>query len=303
MFTPVSPPPLKAPGVSLVTSARDALANGDETNGRWVDGFGFRPALNVDPDLLATCGNEKIAGGTPPQALVDTVPWNIQVAEHCSVMGYRGNDYIGRAVDALAVATPKGLEFEFWTGELALAAGWPNLFLTNGHATNVTPTPGTAVPLDEAINLLEQALANCGAGGRGMIHCAPVATPSAAIVRREGPLLLTFRDTIVVPGSGYPGTGPSGQTPAAGTSWLFATGMVDVRLGPITVFGRVGDSGQEWLGVGDGTQPEGFDPDRFTPALVDRTTNDLIVPAVRPAAAAWDGVCQFAVLANVPTAP
>jgi hypothetical protein len=300
-FAPVTPPPVVAPPLNLVTSSRNPLANGDETDGRWVEGFAFQPGLNVDPDLLPACGSTDIAGDKPPQGLVETVPWWVQAADRCTVLGYRGRDWIGRATDALRAATPKGVEFEFWTGELATANGWPNLFLANGAATDVTPVGGP-VTIEEAIGLLEQALADCGAGGRGMIHCAPVATPSLAITHREGPLLLTVRDTIVVPGVGYPGTDPSGAAPAAGTSWLYATGMVDVRLGDIVVFGRNGEVSTQPTGDGTWGPPSGFDENRFAPALMNRDTNELIVPAARPAAAVWDGVCHFAVHAQIPTA-
>lgn len=303
-FTPVAPPPLRPPVVSLVTSGRDALAAGEDVGDRWVDGFSFQPELNVDPDLLAACGGTSTAGATPDQPTVETVPWHAQVQDVCkSTFGYRGRDYVQRAVTALAAATPKAVEFEFWTGETAQAAGWPNLYLTNGTATDVTPTPGTAVTLDEGVALLEQALADCGSGARGMIHCQPLATPSTAIVRREGATLLTLRDTLVVPGVGYPGTGPTGTAPAAGKTWMYATGMVDVRLGPIQVYGRVGQGSGGWVDVDNGGQAVGFDPERFAPALLDRSTNTLTVPATRPVAAAWDGVCLFAVLVNVPSAP
>jgi hypothetical protein len=131
--------------VSLVTSARDALADGDETDGRWVDGFSFRPALNVDPTTCSAAAATRRSLATSRRSHSSTRCRGIQVAEHCSVMGYRGNDYIGRAVDALAAATPKGVEFEFWTGDARAAKGWPNLLPDDGNAEDVTPTPGTAV--------------------------------------------------------------------------------------------------------------------------------------------------------------
>jgi hypothetical protein len=76
-----------------------------------------------------------------------------------------------------------------------------------------------------------------------------------------------------------------------------------VRLGPITVFGRVTAATRGSVSATVRQPMDGVRPGPVRPALVDRTTNSLIVPAVRPVAAAWDGVCQFAVLANVPTAP
>ena len=42
---------------------------------------------------------------------------------------------------------------------------------------------------------------------------------------------------VVVGGAGYPGTGPAAQT---GPNWIYATSMVNYRLGPIEV--NFGDS-------------------------------------------------------------
>lgn len=302
-FAPVAPPPVRPNPVNLITSSRQP---DDETAGRWQEGFAFRPEANVDPSIRDWCtadgSNDDVPGSQPPHGLIETVPWQVDVEDDCSAMGFAGVDYLGRVTRALEAATPKGLEREFWTGAVAQAAGWPNLFLASADAVDVTPTPGTAVDLPEAFNLLEDAIAMCGAGGRGMIHVAAWSTPSYDLIRREGPLLLTARDTVVVSGVGYMGTGPDGGDPsAAGQTWLYATGLVDVRLGDIEVFGQLGRSEQDpgdWLpvsGNGDGA----FDPARFSPVLLDRDTNTIVTKARRMVAAAWDGACHFAVLANI----
>lgn len=299
LFTPVAPPAVVPPVINLVTSARQPA---DTTEGKWVNGFAFQGAIDADPTLLDPCDSTNFDAGDddPSFGLVNTTPWLVEVAEHCSVMGYAGRDYIGRAVAGVIAATPKGVEREFWGGALTQAAGWDNLYLTNGDAVDQTPTAGTAVSVEEGIDLLEAALAGCGSGGRGYIHVPPAVTPPLTLVRREGTLLLTPRDTIVVVGSGYLGTDPDGADPDDGTTWLYATGMVDVRLGDIEVFGRV-DGQETWLGAGDGNDTSGYDNIRFAPALVDRTTNDLLIPARRPVAAVWDGHCHFAVLVNYPS--
>jgi hypothetical protein len=43
---------------------------------------------------------------------------------------------------------------------------------------------------------------------------------------------LTDYGFVVVGGAGYPGTGPTGQ---AGPNWIYATSMVNYRLGPIEI--------------------------------------------------------------------
>src|SRR4051812_9669666 len=119
-FAVVTPPPLRPNPVSLVTSARDALAGGDETGGRWQEGFAFRPEANVDPSIRDVCtadgSNDDVPSTQPPQGLVETVPWMVDVEDDCTSLGFGGVDYIGRVTRALEAATPKGLEREFWTG-------------------------------------------------------------------------------------------------------------------------------------------------------------------------------------------
>ena len=63
-----------------------------------------------------------------------------------------------------------------------------------------------------------------------MLHLMPEATPSLLNARRVGNLLMSELDNIIVPGSGYPGTGPGGTTPAATETWLYVTDLVNIRM-------------------------------------------------------------------------
>jgi hypothetical protein len=83
------------------------------------------------------------------------------------------------------------------------------------------------------------------------------------MVRREGNLLLTDRDTIVVPGTGY-ARYSGGATPNA-TMDIYGTGITDVRLGDIIV----DDVGS-----------------------IDRATNTVVIKARRYACVSWDELCQ-----------
>lgn len=91
------------------------------------------------------------------------------------------------------------------------------------------------------------------------------------LVERQGNLILTINDTIVVPGAGYDGSGPDGQPAAANSMWVYGTGLVDVRLGTIEVVG--------------GPNAQGLD----------RTNNDIIIRASRMAAATFDPCVHLAV--------
>jgi hypothetical protein len=110
-----------------------------------------------------------------------------------------------------------------------------------------------------------------------MIHMPAQLVSVFGFVRREGNLLLTNLDTIVVPGSGYTGSDPNGDAASTGTAWLYATSMVDVRLSePVLI------------------PDPATDPDWRFKAL-DKETNDLVVRAERFAVASWDALCHFAV--------
>ena len=100
-----------------------------------------------------------------------------------------------------------------------------------------------------------------------MVH-APVrvvyAWAKAGLLRREAGLLLDALDNIIVPGAGYDGSGPT--EPESGALWVFATGLVDLRLSDVTT--------HEWT---------------------DPTNNVKRVVATRLAAGTWDPCCVVGV--------
>lgn len=121
--------------------------------------------------------------------------------------------------------------------ERALARGVPapglNPYLADASVTILAG--GAAIPAWAALSYLEEAI---GATGQmGMIH----ATPGAAsawfsqyrdyVSEQETPELLTALGTPVAAAGGYVGATPTGGgAPAAGQSWAYATGPVEVRL-------------------------------------------------------------------------
>lgn len=332
-FPPVAPPPLSPPVINLVTSARNPEMVDPETGDpiKWQWGFGFLPVPNQDPQIFDPRQSDNEAE-QPVNPQVNTVPWWAEVEDTCSSFGFKAHDWIKRALAGLAAATPKSVEKEFWSGELAQLNGWPNLFLSMPAVAAradgfgpiiVNPTPGTPVSIVEGFELLEGAIGDCGAGARGMIHAAPQATPNFLGVRREGNLLLTMRDTIVTSGSGYSGEGPvgaAGAAPTATTSWLYGTGIpmvalddpyvessgdevqiltrpAEIQLPGVSRTGDVGDDPLRFL------YEAGMEADRldatFRSYFLDRATNTVKARARRVVAATWDGVCHFACLVDI----
>lgn len=239
-------------------------------------------AANVDMKV-GNSANGSQAG------VISGYPILLVTEETHSSIGFTAANYEERARRRLEAIQSKLLEWEFWTGEVAqldgldpaiyqwlaqsrvnAAAGPPAI---PAHGTvDITPGGGAVDP-KHALGLLEQALGEEGIGS-GFIHM----TRQMGILMpdrwSDGPLI-TWPDSVVVPGAGYPGTGPNGATPAAGESWVYATDLCDVRLGPVSVF-----------------------PDSLDEAL-DRSKNTVSFRAERFAVVTWDGYAHYAVRTTI----
>ncbi|MCK9901278.1 hypothetical protein [Glutamicibacter sp. V16R2B1] len=279
---------------TAVAGAEQYRVYGRTSGGPW----GLLATVSA-PTVSWTDTGSASVGAAPPTAdtsgtysytapgVVEWMPYSVSAYDRCTLMTASGRDFVGRATRLLEAATPKAVEREFWDGTRARTAGLGNRYLTKqGAATVVNPTPGTAVSFTRGLLLLEQALADSGFGAPGMVHCRPEALDDTAqLFRRTGNLILTSRDTIVVPGVGYSGRGPAGdsnEVPAAGKTWMFATGLVEYRETPAAM-----DPG--WT---SGGQP--------SPNAIDRNINMVTAWARKTALASWDGQAHYAVLVDLP---
>lgn len=288
---PVAPPALEEPVISLLRSAQDPLrGNADTTGGRWVGGIAYQPYDNVAPVVIDPCEGAAVDTPPAPPGVVTWQAYVVKVFDQCSAIGFRAHDFKERLDTAMRVGRHKAIEKEFWGGALATSTSNGNAFLTESPGvTDLTPT---AVPsIRRAMQILEQGLADCGLGGRGMIHMRPDALPADTQARREGNVLLTLRDTILVVGNGYPNTGPSGAAAPAGTTWLFATGMVDVRVDMDNIDYYTTDP----LGRTRSTQ---FTDEEII-GNMNRDTNLITTRAEMFALASWDTQCWLACKANL----
>lgn len=144
-------------------------------------------------------------------------------------------------------------------------------------------TAGTAVSVLEGLGKLQTASKNLvtgepSLGAPGMIHCMPEAVPNLLNSRLTGKYLLDMFGNIIVPGIGYPGTGPNVDPPAAGTSWMYFTDIVAVR---------VQKTGRTF-------------PGSFAEATR-RVDNTITFRGFKIAGATFDGARQYAVLVNLPS--
>lgn len=189
----------------------------------------------------------------------------------CSPMNV-GNDLDElnrRAVAVLEATESSGIE-------RALAAGVTqssNPFFGDGNVSK--PNGNTAVSARVGFSFMEQAIG--GTCRAGLIHATPAAIVAAQtypVSDRIQDMLVTTNGTKVVSGMGYQGVGPTGAlpTPGATQDWLFATGPVQVYLGPLVV-----------------TTPR---------ESLDRSDNTLTFRAERYVVALWDTALQAAVLVD-----
>ena len=191
--------------------------------------------------------------GAPPEppAKADNVdqndrgatPFTVFTEFDCSPVGLRDAETV--ASDALARVENQQLEAAFWTGTAASqTVAFPHLAanaeVVDSQGILLQPTATvcvTGADAAHALGALEDCLADCYAG-QGVIHIPRAVLPTFAawnlLVERDGALFTTAGNRIVV-GGGYTGSAPDGTTPAAGTSWIYATGALfgyrgDVRF-------------------------------------------------------------------------
>jgi hypothetical protein len=89
-------------------------------------------------------------------------------------------------------------------------------------------------------------------------------------VNNENRYLADANDSLVVADRGYPGTGPEGVEPTETTAWIYSTGVLTARLGPVR------------------------HPELDLGYAVTALTNDVAVRSERAAAINW-ACCQLAV--------
>ncbi len=273
-LSPVTAPLAVPPRVGLIASAPPA-----DTLERWEGGFTFLPegcgsgSGVVDPCVSST----KILSNADNAAVVEFEPFGVWAGFSCSSFGFEANDYQGRARRLMEACESKLIAREFWTGAQAKASGWPNRFLASEDSDVLSPD-GTGFSALQALACLEAGLGECSCGARGMIHATRQTVllwSQNQLLRREGGLTLTINDTIVVADAGYDGSSPLGAPPADGAIWAYATGMVQIRRGPVNVV-----------------------PDSFSEAL-DRQLNTIDFRSERLAAVIWDGCCHLAVQLDI----
>lgn len=243
---------VEGPAFSVLPySLWDAIQHPAPDGPHWQNGITWQDFCPQVPDTMYDeCLTVTGSGGAPPAFPTlpaggnvlsvnrGATPFTVYAEFDCSPIGLDASGDRATAESALAKLESYSVERAFWTGQAGnQAVVWPHLaanaqFLdTNLIVLQNAATPvvtGTGVDVTDALGQLESQLAACY-GGRGVIHIPRLALPTFVawqLVHDEGGQLYTTAGNLVVPGGGYPGTSPAGAAPAAGQSWIYATGQV-----------------------------------------------------------------------------
>lgn len=233
LFTEVKANPAAAQNaVNLLASA----LRPDDGTDQWMEGMAWRSELCPTYQGYNPCA--ELTEGPEPggDGLVYYVPVAYRVADECSLMSGRFDEQrITRLANAVASFVAAQ---ELWTGELSAMDPYD---LPNGGVTNqVNPhlasddaevVTAPAGGILAALAALEERTREITRGQQVFLH-APIGLVDqvAQNLRRVGNELRTATDGILIGDAGYPGTGPDGT----GENWIYGTGPVAVRLGPVS---------------------------------------------------------------------
>lgn len=265
-------PRAKRPRAGLLVS----VGQSNEPETVWRRGIKYESACAAPGSSVlhhGPCSPEEI----PEGARTGTVSWRPYLL---------WADYVCTTTPDLAEARAKArqeleavasfqMERELWTGTYAQAqidggdADFPNRWLADKSADELTTAAVT--PL-QALACLTQYLSEVNGGQEGVIHATPqtvVNWTNENLLYRVGREIRTIaRDDLVIPGSGYDGSGPDGTAAQDGAVWAYATDPIQLYLG------EVFETGGDTVGI-------------------DRTNNKLVARAVQLGMATWEG-CRLA---------
>jgi len=254
---PVAPPYslLKTPGVVV------------SDDGRWMNGVNLDTYPTDVPVVWDPCSagtfrtKDDGSGSLVPQF----DPFVIYIPATCSTFS------LGRLKEMLAASFDAMQSYGAELGFAAGVTGMGNPFLADGSLTQLG---AGAISAAEGLARLENAIGATGQGG--IIHLTPAilsVLKADKVEADETGALITANGTPVAVGGGYQDIRPSGKAaPSDGQDWMYATGPVEVRLGPITITDLV--------------------------TSLDRSDNTVTFRAERAVLATWDTALQVGVLVD-----
>lgn len=199
-------------------------------NGAQIYSYTCDPARTFNP---CDTGTERLKaeGGVIP--IPEFGAFTVYLSETCTPRSF-GDDwenYRDRVVTAFLAVESQGVELELVSGaELPL-----NPYLGDTNLAILNSGAATAPAL--ALGLLEDAIGETGK--KGLIHVSPkglAALASSHLITVRSDRIETWNGTPIVVGDGYIDADPdAGTSPSESTAWMFATGPVEIRRGPVFV--------------------------------------------------------------------
>lgn len=190
--------------------------------------------LETTTQCLTGVGSTKLPTGGANWRGAD--PFAVLTWIDCDLVGVGEEELKQRTLRAHQNNVQTVVEQVFWTGgdfgtHQYLATETPVTEVSGGSSINLqtgaTSVTGT-YDITKAISILESQMAACY-GGVPLIHVPRSVTAFLSkdhLVTKSGQVLKTDNGSIVIPGPGYPGTGPAGQAATADSVWIYATGNV-----------------------------------------------------------------------------
>lgn len=210
-LAPVPAPAPERPLVNLLAAARTPMG---ETV-RWQEGTQYESqscGRVLNADVCAPSRTDLVRAGVGPDdpegRLVQTVAVYAVADYECRYLPGTIGDFRDRALATLDAELPRAVEHELWTGGIARLSDLPNRYLTDpANLTDLTPGSGPVAPT-AALGLLEDALGDVYSGP-AIVHVNRRALYYLPQLTRNGKIIETRAGNRVVPGVGYPGTGPA----------------------------------------------------------------------------------------------
>lgn len=268
-------PPLEIAPCGLLSVARVVKHTAEDEH--WINQYTAELDGFPEVNIMTNVGNQKYSVYDPAGVSESSqvLPFWVELVAKQTGVDFARDGFSDTYLRQIEAATQKAVERELWEGEATrgnTAAGSENFLTKSGGATSVTS--GGVAP-EKALYLIEQSISNSPTGGRGIIHMTrDVASALGSRLRYfekneidENTYAVTRLGTLVVIGSGYTGNGPIGATGRAASAtnkWIFATGVVEVHLGPADFVTRK---------AADAIKP---------------SVNDVEVQVLRPAAVHFD---------------
>lgn len=233
LVQPIPGTPLPHGILNACTTVEDVQDQHELMGVEWL-ALGCCPVLEWhDPCLTEESAGEESPGERPEKhfcrpTVEHASPITLYSGAECGALGWSYEEAVAHAKATMALGEQHGLEAAFWSGRLTT------------DVVDLTPAAGPVSPA-QGVAALEGCLAE-SYGGQGILHvpAGVAALLGCCNVLTENPAtgsLRTLAGNCAIIGAGYSAqnTGPGGIPAEPGTAWLYITGPVHIRRGPLDV--------------------------------------------------------------------